>query len=356
MAMMMGDEPIPAEWTPNTGVTRRPLRRGMLIRMRRGRGSNGGELRLMAVNNATDSSATVVPVSVGGWNSQGGEVISPMSEVEYRRDEGAPYDSERYGGGAVIAVARVPVPEKLKRPAVVQTVQTVETTDNDSSNREAETIMAESEDTVTTKASKVSAPPVRASKASKTATRTRKSRAVKPAEDKVFRTGKKKTSTTETTAVKPRRVRKTAAPAQLTETEPVDQYPYSLNEAAEAAGVLPSRVNAYRRAGLLPKRGGWETRGRAVMYSQKAVDAVTRMQEKGVRIPAPTSAGATTIKSTKASGAKRGRRAKLIAAAAGAAGLDVSALVGMAEDAEAKAAQFSSLAERLRGLVAEIGG
>lgn len=345
--MMFGDEPIPTEWTPNTGATKRPLTRGMLVRMRK---AGRGEERLLAVSKATNSSVTLVPVALGGWSEGSGEVISPMSEVDYRKDEGAPYDNERYGAFVGAKVSVVTAARK------VVAAEREEVMAQDETGAEVEVGVKPS--------SKVSAPPVRVSKTKVKAkdvsvtkvvedeeTEEEEEVATKPAETKTFRTGSKGKGVKKAAAKKsPLSARVTPkakkAKVEEVEEESTSPYVYTLAEAAEQAEVPASRVNALRRAGLLPKRGGWEQQGRAVMYSQKAVDAIVKLQEKGVKIPAATAGTAAP--------AKRGRKPRRTSAAV--VGDPTESLRATAEQYDALATKYANLAERTRELLAEIEG
>lgn len=169
--------------------------------------------------------------------------------------------------------------------------------------------------------------------------------AVAPAETKVMRTGTAKAK------AKAPRVRKSKAAPVKTDEATESQYPFTLTDAANLAGVNVFRVNSYRRAGLLPKRGGFENQGRAVMYSQKAVDAILKMEAKGTKIPAPTKGATATV--TK--GAKRGRPAKGAKSTGTSSGGQYGALGQAIAEAEALAEKYQRRAEQLKALAADEG-
>jgi hypothetical protein len=345
--------------------------------------------RLYAVARANENSATLAPVSVGGWSGEGGGTIqvSAKSEVEYRADEGAPYNEERYGR---VSISKSPFAARHSKPTTDATDATNESDDGDNaptSTGEVETTtVAESHNderkeeamvAATTKTTKVAGVPVgkvtkgsvkpRVAKASPQVTIPESEVSTAPSTEKpprkVFRTGTKTgaeiTQPSQTLSAraggpaksgggrKPRAAGAAAtAPAAAEEANP---YPFTLSQVAEATGLNANRVNQYRRAGLLPKRGAFETQGRAVMYSQRAVDAIAKLEEKGTRIPAPQRA--TAVAGAGNGGAKRrGRPAKAGAANAGGGG---GALAAAIQEAEQKAAYYTQRAERLRELANE---
>jgi hypothetical protein len=389
---------IPSNWTLNAGDGARQLVKGMLIRQRL-KTEEGWKYKLYAVSKVGEGSVTLVPVMVGGWSdsASGAVNVSPKSEVEYRKDEGAPYSEERYGAtaakGAPYRVTKTPLPitgngpldllshlEETDHPAAEEMRRVVEsptapTVNRDEVHQQTEE-RKEPEMAIETK-TKVAAAPVVRRPIVKKAPAESPAAASAPAETKVMRTGGAKKGAGVAKAVTPaksplsarggqdpgtavRKARNAAAAKKLnppvteeTAGEPESKYPFTLGEVANLTGVNTNRVNSYRRAGLLPKRGAFETQGRAVMYSQRAVDAITKLEEKGTKIPAPQRGAAATTTSNGNGGAKRRGRPAKGAKSTSTGGY--GALGQAIAEAEALAAKYQRRAEQLKALAADEG-
>jgi hypothetical protein len=380
---------IPSNWTLNAGDGARQLVKGMLVRQRL-KTEEGWKYKLYAVSKVGEGSVTLVPVMVGGWSdsASGAVNVSPRSEVEYRKDEGAPYSEERYGATAakgapyrvtkptrevVIAEGSIPV---VEAEYIDFEVEIPATNNPPTESGEVETRKEEETKAIETK-TKVAAAPVVRRPIVKKAPAESPAAASAPAETKVMRTGGAKKGAGVAKAVTPaksplsarggqdpgtavRKARNAAAAKKLnppvteeTAGEPESKYPFTLGEVANLTGVNTNRVNSYRRAGLLPKRGAFETQGRAVMYSQRAVDAITKLEEKGTKIPAPQRGAAATTTSNGNGGAKRRGRPAKGAKSTSTGGY--GALGQAIAEAEALAAKYQRRAEQLKALAADEG-
>lgn len=337
----------------------------------------------------------MVPVTVGGWSghSSGALTVSMLTEVDYRKDEGAPYDDSKYGSDMPIHQP-TPTPPKQEPPIVShEPVTSNADAENEEEGKEDKEVavikrkppeatgeaevavptpaleVAEQPVTVKTKAKgekktpakKVAAPkpvpvtppsvePVQPAEpnneaapeetggkeaqevATKKATKARTKKATGAA--KKGRPPRGGTVATRAALAKGAKKGGRAVPAEVTQAI-ADGFPYTLEQVAQQTGVQPLTINAYRRQGKLGVRGSFRKAGRAVMYSDKGVKAVK------------AAAAGSTKKGAAARKALRTKAPAKLAAAGVGAGAGVGGALG-----EAVRAEIERIGEQIKALTA----
>jgi hypothetical protein len=238
-----------------------------------------------------------------------------FTEVDYRKDEGAPYDNSKYGDGMPAAQTNETREDKevgiIRKP--VEEAAPAQEPAAPAPEIAAPPIAKAAKKAAKKATKKVSKPVTPPSTAPAAPVPTDDNETPEAGEEEQMAVNKvRKPKAAKSTKAAKVRVGKKSAPVMRTGTSAGDRasagaggakraipsavkevveegFKFTLAQVSKKTGVPELRINAYRRQGLLPKRGGFKKAGRAVMYSQKAVDSIAKLVAGGGRKARATS-------------------------------------------------------------------